>query len=797
MFRNYFKTAIRSLLKNKTASFINITGLCIGLTCCLLMVLYIQHELSYDRFHTNGDRIVRVIMEYRFNDGQLNKGNYTSTKVFPSFQRNFPEVENGVRIMPTEENVRYADKLFSEKAVLYADSTFFSIFSFRLQKGKADEVLKAPQMVVLSQSAAQKYFGEEDPVGKSIQLGNRKEPFVITGIAEDCPAASQIKFDFVVSFSSLHQPEEDTYFNANYTTYLLLKSESDIARLQQKIGPFMQKEVQVGYDPGTYINFELEPMTKIHLYSAYDAIEPNGNIRYIYIIGAVALLVLTIACFTYINLGTARSLERAKEVGIRKVAGAYRGQLFSQFISESFITVLIAAVLSMLLAIMLLPAFNSISAKQLQPSQLLQPAVMGGFAVIVLVIALLAGSYPALMLTKFKPVLVLKGSFKNTSSGSLLRKSLIVFQFAVSAFLIAATFIIKGQLNYIQEKKLGYNREHVLVTTIDQKTMGMIETLKTELKKNGSILAVSNAHSTPVRINGGYSVSTSEAVSSEMSVKGCPVDDEYVNAAGLEILAGSNLSRQDLLDANKEDYNQNYFHYILNESAARALGWKPADAIGKKMYLGSQRPGEVKAVVKDFHFASLHSPIEPLVLFPGGWGNKLLVKITGSNLPGTVSYIEKSMKSLAPQVPFEYRFMDDDFNRLYQAEQRTGTVFSLFALIAILLACLGLFGLSAYAARQRMKEIGVRKVLGASAAQIVLLLSGSFLQLTFIAFAIALPAAWYGMQRWLNDFAYRINISWFTFVLTALFVVTITLLTVGIQAIKAAWLNPVKTLRTE
>jgi len=799
MIKNYFKIAWRSLWKNKMSSLINISGLTAGLTCCLLMVLYMQHELSYDKFQQNGDRIVRMIMEYKFSEGEITKGNFTSTKVFPAFKRNFPEVENGVRMSDPDRLVKYEDKLFNETKFLYADSTFFSVFpSFRLLKGQAQQVLKSPNMVVLSATAAKKYFGSIDnAVGKVLLISSKQDNYLVTGVAEDYPSNSQIKFDFIASFSSFGPAQEETYWNANYTTYLLLKDKSSIASLQAKVEPFMKKEMD-RIERGAYVNFQLEPYTKVHLYSPYDGFEPNSNITYIYIIGAIAVLILLIACFTYINLSTARSMERAKEVGIRKVAGAIRGQVFWQFIGESILVTFISLVLSFILASLIIPGFNALADRNLSASGFFQPPVLLAALVIGVTISLVAGSYPALILSKFQPVKILKGSFKNTSSGTWLRKSLIVFQFTISVFLIVSTFIIQKQLHFIQNKKLGYDREHVLVMTIDQKIMDKIELVKTTFTSNPNIIAVSKANNTPVNIVGGYSMRRADMASGqEMNVKANPVDDDYIKANGLQIIAGTNFSRQDLLDANKEDYTKNYFYYILNESAVKALGWKPEEAIGKKMFLGDHRPGEVKAVIKDFHFASLHTPVEPLILFPGDWGSNLIVKTTGNNLAGTISFLEAKWKELAPHRPFEYRFMDEDFQKLYSSEMRTGKVFTIFAGIAILLACLGLFGLAVYATQQRTKEIGIRKVLGASVSGITVLLSSKFLGLIAIAFLVASPIAWFVMHKWLQDFAYRVDISWWVFAIAGLSVLLITLITVGFQAIKAAVSNPVKSLRSE
>jgi putative ABC transport system permease protein len=760
------------------------------------MVLYLQHEISYDKFQEKGDRVVRVIMEYGFNDGPPTKGNFTSTKVFPAFKRNFPEVEDGVRMTLATRLVKYREHLFNEKKFMYADSTFFNVFpSFKLKIGQAGEVLKDPNRVVLTESAARKYFGNiSDAVGKTLEISSRQDPFLVTGVVEDCPSNSQIKFDFLASFSSLGETQEETYWNANFTTYLLLKDQPSIASLQAKIKPFMKKEM--ANVAGAYVNFELEPYTKIHLYSPYDGFEPNSNIMYIYIIGAIALLILVIACFTYINLSTARSLERAKEVGIRKVAGAFRSQVFWQFIGESSLLTFVSLLLSTVLAALLLPAFNQLSERNLQITGLWSPLVIGTALFFVLSISLLAGSYPALILSKFQPVKVLKGAFKNTGSGNIVRKSLIVFQFTISVFLIIATFVIQQQLRFIQNKKLGYNRDHVLIMSIDQKIIDKIELVKTEFKRNPNVLVVSKAYNTPVNIVGGYSMQRLDWPEDRvMSVKANPIDEDYLAVNNIKIIAGTNINRQDVLDASHQKFDDNYYHYIINEAAARALGWTPEEAVGKKLSLN--RPGEIKAVIQNFHFASLHTPIEPLVLFPGGWGNTLMVKTTGQNLAGTIQFLETKWKEFAPHRPFEYRFMEEDFQKLYDTERRTGKVFTIFAGIAILLACLGLFGLSVYATQQRIKEIGIRKVLGASVSSITVLLSSKFIVLVLVAFVIASPIAWFVMNKWLQDFSYRIELSWWMFLLAALAVMLITFITVCFQSVKAAVMNPVKSLRTE
>lgn len=798
MIINYFKTAFRNLWKNKTTSAINIFGLTIGLTCCLLIALYIKQELSYDNFQTNGDRIARVIMEYSFDgSSSTQKGNYTSVRVASVFKTTFPEVESAVKMSQREKVVHYGDKLINENKFMYADPSFFSIFSFKLLQGNAQSVLSAPNDVVLTESTAKKYFGNENPIGKGLQIGEDSNLYRVTGIMQDCPSNSQIKCDFVASFSSLGiSPDaEDSYWDANYTTYLLVKNKDAINSLQAKLPAFMKQEMK---GQGATVNFHLEQFNTIHLYSDYDAFVPNNNISYIYILVAVALLILVIACSTYINLSTARSLERAKEVGVRKVIGAERGQLFVQFIGESAITCISAVMISLIVAVLLLPFFNRLTNEQLHAEELFSLPFISFSLLVALVVSLLAGIYPALVLAGFQPIKVLKGSFKNTASGQTLRKSLIVFQFAISVFLIVSTIIVQQQLYYIQHAKLGYDRDHVLVLPLDDKMLNNLSLIKQQFKENSEILSVSSCSSTPVEGGGGFSMrSDVMPADQQMTVTADRVDEDFVNTLGLQIIAGRNFTSQDIKDASNNEQEKNLYHFIINESAAKQLGWAAQQAIGKKMFLGDQRPGIVSGVVKNFHFESMRSQIKPFVLFSENWKRELLVKVSGAHLPETISLLETKWKTLVPHRPFEFRFLDDDYNKLYSSEIRLGTNMNLFAGIAIALACLGLFGLSAYTSQQRFKEIGIRKVLGASVSKIVISLSKDFITLTMMAILIALPFAWWTTTKWLQDFSYRVSISWVVYAMAGLITMLLAIITVSFQAIKAAISNPVKSLRTE
>ncbi|MES2378452.1 MAG: ABC transporter permease [Bacteroidota bacterium] len=797
MLKNYLKIAFRNLIRHPAASFINIFGLTIGLCSCLLMGIYIRHELNYDDFEQNGDRIVRVIMGYRFQGGEEEKkGNFTSVRVAPVFKQTFPEIAAAVRMTQSKQVVQYQDKLINEKRFMYADPAFFAVFSFKLLEGDRKTALSAPNRVILTRSAAKRYFADSDPIGKTIRVGTTNGLYQVTGLMPDCPSNSQIKFDFLASWASLDLAgKEKTYWDANYTTYLLLKDHNATGQLQAKIRPFMKKEMA---GAGATVNFYLEPFESIHLHSEYDGFEPSNNIRYIYILEAVALLILLIACFTYINLNTSKSLERAKEVGVRKVIGAEKMQLFWQFIGESALLCFAAMIISFIGAALLLAEFNQLTDKELPLSALFSLPVLAGAFSVTLLVSLLAGSYPALILSNFQPIRVLKGSFKNTGSGQWLRKSLTVFQFAIAVLLIMSTFVMQRQLHYIRDKNLGYNRESVLVLPMDEKMSENIQVIKQEFKARPDIISVSGCRSTPVSIGGGYNMRSATMPENEqIAVTADPVDEDFVKTTGLHIVAGTDLGRQDMKAVANADRQKNEFHFILNESAARELGWTPQQAIGQKMFLDASRPGYVKAVVKDFNFESLHHTIKPLVLFPDVGGRYLLVKLKGNHITETLSFLQAKWKALVPYKPFEYRFMDEDFNQLYNSDLRLGKVLNIFSSIAIALACLGLFGLSAYTARQRVKEIGIRKVLGATVGHVATLLTVDFVKLVAISILIASPLAWLAMDKWLSDFAYRIQLAWWMIALSGSIVILIAVITVSFQAVKAALLNPVKSLRRE
>jgi putative ABC transport system permease protein len=799
MFKNYFKIAWRNLKKNRLYSFVNIIGLTIGITSCILISLYIGHELSYDRFHKNADRIVRITMEYS-NGGIIGRYAQTGTRVGPQLKRTFPAVTAFARTFKYPRVIKYRDKIFIEKKFLYADSAFFDIFSFKLIRGNPYTALNAPHQLVITETMAKKYFGDDEPIGKTLLVAN-SDNYVVTGIVQNAPGNSQLHFDFIASFTSLDESKTEDWWTANDITYLLLNRADQILPLQEQVTLYMKtpqvrKETHV--EGNDYVTYHLEPLEKVHLYSSLDGFEPNGNITYVYILGGIAILILFIACMNYTNLATAQSAGRSSEIGIRKVLGAGSGQLFIQHLGESGFLSFIALLLAIFLSIELLPMFNQLADKSLTASDLLYPFPLLSLLLLGVIVSLLAGSYPAFVLSNAKLAGILKSGFSFTASGSGLRKSLIVLQFVISVFLIISTIIILQQLSFIQHKKLGFDIDHIVVLPVDYQMHRNYDEIKKAISLNPHVIAVAGANQNPTFVQWGDGIHVDKgAEQKNLPINCIPADLDFVKTLGMKIIAGTDFSGADMYLMDTTDNNKHYrYSFILNESAVKAIGWKPQEAIGKMVEKGL--PGTVKGVVKDFHFSSLHQPIGPLLIFlDTQYVSQLFVKISGKDIAGTLNYLQTVWKERVPYRPFEYHFLDNDYQALFKVETRTSQLFSFFSTTAILLACLGLFALTAFTTVQRTKEIGIRKVLGASLLSITGLLSFDFLKLVVIASVIAFPLAWWAMHQWLEDFAYRINISWMVFVSAGLVAILIALITVSFQAIKAAMANPVKSLRTE
>jgi putative ABC transport system permease protein len=795
MIKNYFKIAWRNLRKNRLYAFVNIIGLTAGIVSCLLIGVYIKHELSYDRFNANADRIARITMDYSFG-GTAQKVAVTGTKPGPQFKRAFPSVEDFVRLCKRTRVVGYKDQLFEEKNFLYADPSFFKIFSFSLVKGNAAAALTARDKIIITETAAKKYFGTEDPIGKLLRV--RDKNFTVSGIAADVPSNSQIKFDFVVPFSNTVGPKEpETWWEANYITYVLLKNKEALKPLQGQIDSYMKgvNQGELKMTGSQRLAYHLEPLTSVHLYSNLpDSLEPNGSIVYIYILIAVAVLIMIIACVNYVNLSIAQSSGRGAEIGIRKVLGAARSQLFKQFIGESFFVTAIAVILALGLAFFMLPLFNQLSGEQFQYNVLFEPVVLACLLILAVIIGFFAGAYPALLLSNVKLAKILKSGFSFTS-GQSVRRSLIVFQFIISVFLIVTTIVILQQLSFIRSKDIGYNKSNVVVLPVDDKTQPQVDALKKEIHKFAGVESVASANNEPVDVNWGDAITTKDGKS--LTVNALPMDEDFIKTMRLKIVAGSDFDHTDVLQIDTTNNYKNFrYSFMLNESAVRALGWTPEQAIGKE--ISKNAPGRIKAVVKDFNFKSFHDPIGPLLIFLDHYQTKaIFVKMTGNNTASVIPAIEKLWKERVPYHPFEYKFLDDDYDALYKTEQRTAGVFTTFSMLAILLACLGLFAVTAYAVMQRTKEIGIRKVLGASISGIIVLISKDFLILIIVATVIASPIAWFVSHKWLQDFAYRISIHWWIFIAAGVASLLVAGVTVSIQALKAALANPVKSLRSE
>ena len=800
MFKNHLKLSFRSLVKNKLFTAIKLTGLTVGITACLLIGLYLHHELAYDAFHEKADRIVRVVMAYR-TDGETQEVGVTGNKVVPSFRRDFPEVESGVRINLFTQVVKYGDKLFEEEAFYFADSTFFEIFSFPLLAGNPKTALHAPKQVVLTESMAKKYFGASDPMGKTLSVGASGD-YVVTGVMADPPSNSQLKPGFIGSLVGLRDmtPERATWWNANYGAYLLLRAPGAKETMQAKIPAYMKQfagELNLSGDAA--LSYKLEPLRDVHLRSAVaNKFEPNGDIRYLYILGAVGLFILLISGITYVNLSTAVGADRAREVGVQKVLGAGRMQLFWQHIGEAGILTGIALAFSYALTAPLLPLFGRLLDRPLEFATLFQPAAVLALLAFGAVTGLLAGAWPALVISQFQPVKVLKGQFKSSASGIWLRKSLIVLQFSISVLLIISTIVLQQQLHFIQHKKLGFDKEQVLALATDQTIVDKLESIKSVLLQNNNIRSASLVYETPVHIEGGYGIDKSASGGNWSAVQALPADEDFIRTMNIKMVAGKELGRADVELVRRRQKGLDTlsaFPILINETQARLFNWTPEEAVGK--LVNFQGPSEIKGVMQDFHFSSLHEPIGNLVVFPDTWGQTLLVKISGNDLPGTLQFIENKWTALAPHRPFSYHFLDEEYDKMYRTEIQTARLVSTFSGLAIFLACLGLFGLATYSIVQRTKEIGIRKVLGASVAGIVGLLSKDFVRLVAVALVLAAPVAWLLLNQWLADFSYRIELQWWVFAAAGLIAVGIAFLTVSVQSVRAALNNPVESLRSE
>lgn len=811
MIKNYLRSAWRNIARHKFISFINISGLTIGITCCLLILIYIINELSYDRYNENADRTYRVTRIFYSRDGSENLHLSSIAPPFgPLLKVAFPDIEKVTRVLPNNTTVfRYKDKLFNEQNGFFADENFFNVFSVNVTKGDKKTALNEPYSVMITPEIAKKYFGNEDPINKAVTLDNTKHEFTVTGVFEPLPSNAHMHPNMLFSFNTLkdsviygEKQLETNYGNNSFYTYLLLPKNYNAETISRQLNSFLDKYVHMpGMPPNVKTSkatkLTMQKLTDIHLKSHLDdEIEPEGSVTRVYIFAIIAAFILLIACINYMNLSTARSALRAKEIGVRKVIGAQRKEIIRQFLGESVLITSLALILAMVLTWLLLPYINSLTHLNLTYGILFRLDIFIGILCLPFFIGLLSGIYPAIFMSSFKPVEVMKGVLKVGSGSISFRKVLVVVQFSVSIVLIVATTVVFQQLSYIENKSLGFNKDHLLITAYPGTLTKQFESFKQELLKNPAIRAVGRSSRIPsgrlLDDQGAQVIEGGKSVATNIELKYITTDFGFMDTYGMKMAAGRNFFREYLTDT---------ANYIINETAVQQLGWKTAqNAIGKDLTYGNTK-GKIIGVVHDFHFESLHQPIIPMLFFlpapSSGYYNSISIKVNGNNVQSAINTIRDSWHQYVPNVPFDYTFLDDRFQKLYDAEQQESQLFTIFSCLAIFIACLGLFGLSAFTISQRIKEIGVRKVLGASVPQIVVELSRSFLALVIIASVIALPVAWMFMHRWLLGFAFRIDLSWWVFLSAGIIAFIIAFATISFQAVKAANMNPVKSLRSE
>jgi putative ABC transport system permease protein len=807
MIKNYLKIAFRNLAKHKFISFINLFGLAVGLTCCLLITTYILNELSYDRYNQNANNIYRVTRDFNNEDGVVSLRLSTISPPFGYYLPNdFSEIQKMTRLLDNGITpLRYKDKLINEQNVFFADENLFDVFTVKVLKGSPKTALADPFSVMLTEETAKKYFGDEDPMNKVIRANNQFD-VKVTGIYKAFPVNSHIHPGMLVSFNTLKDSAvygernlRTNWGNNSFFTYLLLPPEYNIARMLAQFPAFIDKhmanEEYIGKQASKYTKLGLQKLTDIHLYSHTDyEAEPNGDIKRVYIFSAIAFFILLIACINYMNLSTARSVLRAREIGIRKVVGARKRELIAQFLSESILLSWVSILIAFGCLWLTLPWLNKLSGQQVSPGILMKWQVVIPVFLTPFIVGIVSGLYPALFMSAFQPVKTLKGLFKAGGGNISFRKVLVIAQFAISIILIITTAIVFQQLHYMQKKSLGFDKEHIVVIPYNNGLNDKYEAFRSELLSNARFKNSTRTSRIPtgrlLDAMDAYTLSGDSMKSSNTDIKFVSVDYDFIPTYRIDMAAGRNFS---------QEYGTDTLGFVLNESAVKAIGWKnPQDAVGKDFKYGNTK-GRVIGVTKDFHFESMHQSIVPLVLeiFPQPYFNNLSIKFSGNNIAASLTHLENTWKKFLPDIPWQYTFLEENFDKLYEAEQRQGTIFTIFACIAIFIACLGLFGLSAFAISQRIKEIGIRKVLGANVSTIVRLLSKDFLILVGIAAIIAFPIAWFAMNKWLQDFAYRINMPWWVFIIAGIVAALIALLTISFQAIKAAIANPVTSLRTE
>jgi len=797
MFKNYLKVALRNLVRHKTFSVINLAGLAVGMAGCILILLLVRSELGYDRFNVNADRIWRVTREWFNEDGasSLHLG-HVAPPIAPLLANDFPDIREAVRIMsPGALLVSSGERHFLEERTLFADENLFDVFTFPLLKGDPSSALKNPYTLVVTEPTARRYFGADDPVGRTLRLEGKID-CTVTGVVSEAPRNSHFHYDLIGSLNTLKEVygrrEFENWGSNNYATYLLMPPDYPVEKLRAQLPAFLDRHL--GPEAHLRNALHLQRLTDIHLRSHLDSeLEANSDIVYVYILSAIAGFILVIACVNFMNLSTARSSARAREVGLRKVVGADRGRLFRQFIGESLLLSFLALALGVGLALLARPALSAFTGRDLSLDPARSPGLLAGLAGIALVAGIAAGAYPALVLSSLRPVNVLKGSRGGSGRGAAFRASLVVFQFAVSIILIVSVGVVGKQLRYTRDKRLGFDKERIAVLTMDETMRGRYDAIRQQLIAYPGIVDAAGSRRVPsgrlLDSSGAHVLDGDAATPVDFRVAFVCVDYAFIGTYGMEMAAGRDFSRDYPTDATDA--------FILNEAAVGKLGWTPGQAVGRAFGYGD-RKGTIIGVVKDFHFESLHQEISPLVLFIRPQDYRLLsVRIRPGTIPATLDFLKARWAEWRPGFPFRYFFVDERFGELYTAEEKLGQTFRVFSFLAVFVACLGLYGLASFSSEKRTREIGIRKVMGASTPGLAYMMARDFTKWVLAANVVAWPAAYFVMQEWLQGFAYRVSPDVRQFLAAGLWAFAVALATVGFLAVRAALSNPADSLRFE
>ena len=799
MFRNYLKVAVRTLLKNRAFAGINIFGLAVGIACCVLIFLYVEDELRYDRFHEDADRIYRLRVERFSSNGESELTATSSAPMLRAAESDIPQIERAVRMQQQTYHVEYEDRKFYEDKFFTVDSTFFDVFSFKLLMGDPERALVAPFSVVLTQRAAEKYFGKDDPINRILRIEDRAA--TVTGVVENPPTQSHFDFDFLGSFTTLESftdtPSDNwSWWDLRFYTYFKLAPSADMVAVAEQLREMPSRYIGDQESNSGYRQFlYLQPITDIHLRSSYqNELEANSQEEYVYVFGAIAVFILLLACINFMNLATARSAKRAKEVGMRKVSGANRNQLIGQFLGESILVGVLSVALSMILIKALLPVFNQLAYKTLSLGYLDRYGLVTGLFVGGVGIGFLAGIYPAFVLSAFKPARVLKGPVANQGGSVLFREALVVFQFVISVTLIIGAVIANNQLNFMRTADLGFDKEQILVmnTRSNQELSSRFEAFKTELEGIPSVTGVTFSSSIPGRAQFLSVIAKEQGMTEDgMTFNILAVDEDFLDVYGMEVIEGRNFQEEMVSDET--------FAFMMNEAALDALGFPSAeDVIGAELTRQFSDTRNVIGVVKDFHFESMKHAVAPIVLqIRPSWYQYVSIRLAPESIASAINSVESAWGDFSVGRPMDFFFLDAEYDKLYRTEVRISSVINSFTVLAIVIACLGLFALASFITEQRTKEIGVRKVLGASTSGIVFMLTGTFTKLVLLATLFSVPLAYFGSQLWLESFVYRISVGWEVFVVAGVSALMIAWITVAYQSVRAALTNPVNALHQD